>query len=276
MAPKSRAITILDAFDQPLHALPQVPGLGANTHISSPATAKTDSPKFWLDRKIQPYELLANQALETPAVLREVTENCLPSNEPTFMVSVEADVVRAAALYFLHPVNMALTARHPDASIECLAESTSRMSSANIRPDIVYRKNGRNFALLELKITGVVERPEFNAARLAATALPNQVDAKRSNAEKEISGTFFRDKALKIIKQMANYSQNDGWGTQYVALFNWDWLFLSIFNDDEEIIHGTLLYRNDSQRRRYRKALLGWLLEAYDNDGKSKLKAPDR
>ena len=276
MAPKSRAITLLDAFDQPLHDLPQVTGLGADTHTSSETTAQTDPPKFWTDRTIQPYQLLANLALANTTVRRVVTENYLPSNEPTFMVLAEADVVRAAALYFLHPVNMALTARHSDVTIECLAESTSRGSSAKIRPDILYRKNGRNFALLEYKIMGVVDRPQFIRARVAATALPNQVTEKRADAENQKFYTFFSINALKIIKQMANYSENDERGTQYVAMFNWDWLFLSIFNDDKEIIHGTLVSRNGIQKRRYRKALLGWLLEAYSNDGKSKLKAPDR
>ena len=92
------------------------------------------------------------------------------------MVSTKADVMRAAALYMLHPVNMALTARHPDVSTHCLAESPS----PGIRPDVVYQKNGRNFALLEYKITGVAKRLEFAKAKLTATVSPNEVTAKRT------------------------------------------------------------------------------------------------
>jgi hypothetical protein len=77
-------------------------------------------------------------------VHRKTTENCLPSIEQTFMISCEADVVRAAALYFLHQVNMALTARHPNMSIHCLSGSSSK----GTRPDIVYKKNDQTFALL--------------------------------------------------------------------------------------------------------------------------------
>jgi hypothetical protein len=186
------------------------------------------------------------------------------------MVSDEADVVRATALYLLHPVHMALTARHPDVSIQCLAE----FASSGIRPDIVYKKDGQNFALLEYKVTGVVNRQEFTTARLAATALPNEVTAKRVRAENKDDGTFFYGNALKIIKRMACYSAKDE--TQYIAMFNWDWLFLSIFNSDKDIVHGTLVDRAGSQKNQLRKAFLGWLLEAYGNNGKSTLNAPDR
>jgi len=133
--------------------------------------------------------------------------------------------MRAAAIYFLHPVHMALTARHPDVSIHCLAE----FASPSIRPDIVYQKDGRNFALLEYKVTGVIDWREFTTTRLASTVSPNAVKAKRQQAEYEDYETFFQGKALKILKQMACYSENNLENTQYVAMFNWDWLFLSIF-----------------------------------------------
>ena len=182
--------------------------------------------------------------------------------------------MRAAALYFLHPVEHGADSQAPRCvSIHCLSESTG---PKNIRPDIVYRKNGRNFALLEYKIIGVVDWTKFNEARLAATASPNVVREMREKAEDKKFETFFEGKALKIIKQMRNYSKDDEQSTQYIAMFNWDWLFMSIFNSDEEVVHGTLAHRNGSQRNRFRKALLGWLLEAHDNDGQSTLKAPDR
>ena len=69
------------------------------------------------------------------------------------------------------------------------------------------------------------------------------------------------------MKQMKAYSQAGQWNINYVAMFNWDWLFLCIFNDDVDIFHGSLLPRNGMQRNELRKAFLGWLLEAYANDG---------
>lgn len=270
--PKSKALTISQSFNEPLPTLPQVPGLGTTTHVSGLTSMNADPPKFWLDRTIQPYTTLANQALVAPDVHRETTESCMPSLERTFLISCEADVVRAAALYFLHPVNMALTAMYPDVLIHCLSESGS--GGARTRPDIVFKKNGRTFAVLEYKVVGVVVKSEFTPARLPMTASPDEVEKKRKGTGILAAESFFGPKATKIVKQMTAYSEDPDFNTKYIALLNWDFLFLAVFNRYADVMHGSLVSRTGSERNQLRKAFLGWLLEAYANDGQSKLDPP--
>ncbi|KAK1763763.1 hypothetical protein QBC33DRAFT_597178 [Phialemonium atrogriseum] len=222
--PKSKALTIAQSFNEPLPTLPQ--------------------------------------ALVAPNVHRLTTESCMPSLERTFWISCEADVVRVAALYFLHPVNLALTARYPDVLIHCLSESGS--AGARARPDIVFKKNGRTFAVLEYKVVGVVVKSEFTPARLPMTASPDEVEKKRARS------------AIKIVKQMTAYSEDSDFNTKYIALLNWDFLFLAVFNRDADAMHGGLVSRTGSEGNQLRKAFLGWLLEPYANDGQSKLDPPAR
>jgi hypothetical protein len=118
------------------------------------------------------------------------------------------------------------------------------MGSDRTSEDLAY---GRTFALLEWKVTGAIDRQ-----------------------------THFQGKCVNVVKQMTRYSKNDPDETKYVASFNWDVLFLAVSNNDREIMHGTLVKRDGTYKNRLRRTFLGWLLEAFNNNGKSTLRAPDR
>ena len=260
--PKSRSMTLFDSFNSPLPALPKKEGLG-RTHISSDTVLKTAAPKFWIDRTIQPYEWLADEALSTRAVKLDTVEHCLPTLEYTFKVSAEADVVRAAALYFIHPCNVALQAKHSDVEILCLAE----FPSPGMRPDIIYRKGGRTFAILEYKVIDAVNGEEFVEARVEWGLSPREISGIKREVQQAGKKSLFEGNSLKQIKQMACYSNRSREKTKYIAMFNWDWLFLSVFSSDKAIVDGTLVDRDGPEKNKVRKAFLGWLLEAYDNNG---------
>jgi len=266
--PKLRAITISQSFIQSLPTLPRVVGLAPLAYISGQEALDADPPKLWLRRTIQPYVNLANTALTDPNVHRECTENCTPSIERTFMVSAEGDVVRAAALYFLYPANVALTAMYPDVEIHCQAES----SSGGTRPDIIYKRRGQVFAMVEYKNLGVVHQSEFTEARLPITASREEIEKKVKAAQCLTGQTCFGSNAIKVLKQMTAYVNNPQWNAanlKYVAMFNWDLLFLSVFGCDADVILGTLVSRAGPERNQLRKAYLGWLLVACNNAGGS-------
>ncbi|KAL1861852.1 hypothetical protein VTK73DRAFT_6899 [Phialemonium thermophilum] len=273
--PGRKVMTISDAFQSRLPNIPQAPNARTGLHSSDFAARHTTPPKFWADRTLSPYVTRAEAALQTQAVRREILGNYMPSMERTFNIRSKADVARAASLYFLHPANIALVAAHPDVDIECLLEISS--TGNHVRPDIIYTVKGRVFAVVKFEIMGVIVRGEFDEARLPMTASTSKVNSMIQAAMGNQDRTTFGGNAAKIVKQMAQYSQKHHFNTQYVALFNWDLLFLSVFNSDTtESIHGSLVNRTASDGNNLLKAFFGWLLEAYENLGQSNLSAPGK
>ncbi|KAL2015021.1 hypothetical protein VTK56DRAFT_6521 [Thermocarpiscus australiensis] len=77
-----------------------------------------------------------------------------------------------------------------------------------------------------------------------------------------------------LIKQLTKYVKGRKQPTatpptKYAALFNWDCLFLSVYpQPDSEVIYGTLVPRvGTGDSAQLRKAYLGWLIEALQNEG---------
>lgn len=143
----------------------------------------------------------------------------------------EADVVRAATLYLLHPVNQAFCAtRAMRNTIRCLSEAPS----GRVRCDIVFRRTSnspstrvmRSFALLECKKRGMIDTSEFRRAEQVISETNKETDI-TARAENLKARSYFSGNALTLIKQAGGYACR--YGIQHVALFDWDHLILVKF-----------------------------------------------
>ncbi|KAK4035252.1 hypothetical protein C8A01DRAFT_38274 [Parachaetomium inaequale] len=161
--PKALAETIDESFSKPLPYIDRKPGLGVRVATSSTHTLHQTPPMIWLDRNIADYATPAERALAEGRVQEVTIQNCMPALESTHKIECEPDVVRPSALYLLHPVHMALTALHPDVSIHCMSEPYDQNK---IRPDVVYKKKGKIFAILEFKVPGSMAEEEFFSASM--------------------------------------------------------------------------------------------------------------
>jgi hypothetical protein len=147
---------------------------------------------------------------------------------------------------------------------------------SKIRPDVVYKKNGKIFAILEFKVPGSMAEEEFDSAGIPwASSKTRIMEFKATAPEAEGGGlTHFGDRATILMKQLTRYVEVVE-TTKYAALFSWDYLFLSVYDRlDTELVYGTLISRDGNRGAKLRKAYLGWLMEALDNDGESKLDPP--
>lgn len=183
----------------------------------------------------------------------------------------ESDVVRAAAMYLVHPVVAAMGA-DLDRAGGLLLQSEDILSQ--VRSDITfYRDNGtlgrRPIAVLEFKRRGIIRPDQFAAAMPAlAPARPGE--------------SLFDYEALKLIKQASAYAMV--FRTRHIALCDWNYLVLCYFVDmpyntptnvgrrvEIQIIPvGTpstpnqLGFDNSDNSHHFRPALLGFLKTAYD------------
>lgn len=188
----------------------------------------------------------------------------------------EADVVRSAAMYLVHPV-MAVLDADPITSgaIVLHAEDASVVNNnitSTVRTDITfYRYNpvgdDRPICVMEFKRRGVIRPDQFETA-FAAGAPAN-------------GGTLFNHEALKLIQQAATYAIT--FQTRHVALFDWSFMVLCYFGDMQYNNPSTvgnrveiqvlpvgnpstpngLGFNNSARSHLFRPALLGFLKSAY-------------
>lgn len=218
----------------------------------------------------------------------ELENEGLDRKEAIMYHKCEADVVRSAALYVLHPLNQALAA-HPVTTgiITCLAEH----SSNGLRADITYFRNPavpssgaekRAFAVVEFKRRGLIDVGEFRTAqKLGANHSVQDVMNQKNNicakAALQDDGTFYDKYSCTLMKQAAAYATSQR--TRYIALFNWDVLVLVRFSalrllDNNGRLRGTKALKAEgvgewcqttiiTESERMRPALLGFLSEAF-------------
>lgn len=196
----------------------------------------------------------------------------------------EADVVRTAAMYVLHPINQALNS-HPDTRgfVTCLAES----SLNRLRADITYFKtpstggDRRAFAVVEFKKRQLIKSSQFTEAeKMLSNITENQVIANSNQisgrTQANNSATYYKHYSLKLMKQASAYAILHR--TKYVALFDWDVLVLVRFQPMQLLKNGRLRESEDiavdgvgdwcqttvvTQSAHIRPALLGFLYEAF-------------
>jgi len=196
-------------------------------------------------------------------VYRQRLQAYLPVLERPFQIFTEADVVRAATLYILHPINEALNARHQN-RIHCRSESTQISRG---RCDVLWQFWNSDegdwtvIAVLELKNRGVLQWSDIEGARRDEKTREDGLDEALSKRGR----TLFLSNMVPISKQAAHYAWATG--THHVALFDWDSLFMFRYEsvDFETKSIGDWAYGpwvKEDEATTFRKALLGFLLEA--------------
>lgn len=179
----------------------------------------------------------------------------IPETEKNIQHGNEADIVRTATLYLVHPVIQALCA-HPSYQ-DCLI-SKSEDTQGGTRTDVTFKKvyfnqagqqKTRSFAILEFKRRGAIQGDDFRHQALGppGSVLPasntlyvaiGQVPSPQQLAavtaivppappNPNIPRTMFTGGPLALIKQATAYSIEHR--TQYVVLFNYDWMICCYF-----------------------------------------------
>ena len=171
----------------------------------------------------------------------------VPQTEENIRHTNEADVVRTATLYLIHPVIQALWS-HPYYHAGLLSQSEDTQNGT--RTDITLIKadrnqNHRSFSVVEFKRRGAIAGQGFqhnlqmplNAgfanlqAYLASIVTPvapgQQPTAQQLMAVRNVPATMFAGGALTLIKQATAYAIEHR--TQYIALFNYDFLIFCYF-----------------------------------------------
>ena len=275
------APTTLYAVFNPQATWPTIPDAvtdtGRKAHISGKTTERTAPPKYHESRPLNDYTAAGQAAVA--AVQADLQQHYMPSGEDLFAHRAEADVVRSAALYLLHPVNMALNFRSP-LDYKCFSE----FKANTVRSDVVFIRRADNgvgvscFAVLEFKNRGVLDLHRhpwdqtLTSGRNTGALLTQQVlasnafggninlvvgNAPENDAEEM---TYFDGNPLILVKQAALYAIK--YKTKYVALFDWNTLILIYFNNLDIVGEycgdgiRTTIIRN---RGEMRLALMGFL-----------------
>jgi hypothetical protein len=264
---------LYEAFSDPLPDFPEAPGWKAPTPFSlgssNPATNVTCPPACWLEVHVNHYLQIAKRELAKPAV-KDYLQGCAyPEMDPLLKLRCEADVVRYGNEQLILSVNQALRAILGDGRIECYSE----FEFDNCRPDTAWVMAGsgdeldskNSFALLEAKIQGAIRPDQFGPTKITREQdLPGAFESAAGNSKR----THFIGNSERIMSQVAKYARNVAFNTNYVALFDSGFLFLGIFSLDEKdtyFMKGTLIPCQGSASKDARKALLGWLVEAWEN-----------
>lgn len=240
-----------------------------------PSTQAATRPVVWVEKGVGEYTSSADQIIQ--ARRRELRASYLPAPYVPCVLNTETDVVQASVLWVLHPVIKALQAQFPQA--QCAAEVTL----GDCRCDALITVDGDAMVVLEYKNRGYLERPHFDAGCIVdpspanRTAIDQQIYLGINTADKSLMD----HNAAALTKQAAAYATK--WQTRYVALFDWDSLFLWNFagmrvgpapklprgapaaavslspDGHADWAYGTWV----ADREDYRTALLGFVLHAY-------------
>ncbi|KAK4149468.1 hypothetical protein C8A00DRAFT_18848, partial [Chaetomidium leptoderma] len=231
----------------------------STTSYSSDKVAITHPPSYWAEVPVSHYLQKADRAIEKPRAKHYLQGQAEPTVDPLMRLRVEADVVRYGNEQLAFHANHALFACFGP----CM-ESFAEYEFDGSRPDKTWRRvdskgSGKLFAVLESKVKATIYSEEFTAAMLM---------------DGENHKTHFKGKSLKIMSQVARYARTETFNTNYVALFDSDYLFLGVFDrTDPYSMKGTLVSCSDRDARR---ALLGWLIEAWEKEeaGQNGLSSP--
>lgn len=288
--PKFDALTLYDSFkeevlllaNKPMHL--QVPQIdirsrGGSTQIATP-------PAVWFQKDVRLYIDRASEIREKNKA--KLTRSYLPAPyNPCILVS-EADVVRSAALWLLHPVVIALQSQFDKESVGCYAEVTID----DCRCDALIKINGEVIVVMEYKNRGYIKKAEFFQGRRDGSVAnrSNILDDINSLKDDDDRESAMTNNAECLTKQAVAYSSK--FKTRFVALFDWDALFLWHFAGKDFRTGGLTsrsngLYGNDGhakwaygtlveRRQDYRAALLGFIMEAYSNKWNAKFEQPAR
>ncbi|KAK7703410.1 hypothetical protein SLS64_009079 [Diaporthe eres] len=178
----------------------------------------------------------------------------IPEREDNIFHSNEADVVRSADLYLIHPVMQALAA-HPryHRSVISRSEDTLKDSRTDMTFYIpVQSGDHRPFAVVEYKKRQAFQAAGFNHEAMIPQALRARVQALQAEFDQNLltpspqaqaafkqlfegcgvkaddsDSTLFTGSENNLIKQAASYMV--AYRVRHVALFNWDCMVLCYF-----------------------------------------------
>lgn len=222
------------------------------------------------------------------ALFSQFNSERIYNKDDAIMHRNEADVVRTAALYLIHPVCQALNA-NPTAN-GTFASQCEDNSADGVRTDITFYKTtprpaDRPFAVVEFKRRTVIKRAEMDAAlrNYNPTAATATADLARILAAIPAAGrgqtypTLFKSGSNHLLKQASAYAITNR--TRYVALFDYDHLVCFYFPelDDTQQTRAAVIAAGGAgnyveidvypfaESNQMRRALLGFLEDAYIN-----------
>lgn len=169
------------------------------------------------------------------------------------------DVDRVANHYLIMPIQQAIHIKYPSAYISVGTETKQDRStqlSFNIHQDDESKK--KTIMTIMFKRPGVIKPEEFEAAACEESEKAGCLE--KLDARKMETAITPSLNAFCLTKQAAAYAQQGV--CDYVALCDYDNLVLLHFNDGLESARITVVERKD-----FRKALLGFLIEACDTVG---------
>ena len=240
---------------------------------SSQSTGATPPPVFatqigqanFIEREHDHWTLQGSRYMESHKSF-QMTASAIPPLEAGFFLKTEADVVRATALYLLHPINQAINAYRLSKGQEALFCSME-VKLKDARTDVLWRNQttGRYVAVLELKNTYSIKPEQFSQSIVtdldlrSNLRLTTRIDARRASQ--------FKENALVIISQAAKYAVQ--FQTPWLAVFDWRRLVVVYFpNLDlcEQWCGAEAVYEEfnelDTDVPVIRKAFFTWLMQA--------------
>lgn len=282
--PKFDALTLYESFHEEVLILSNAP-----VHLQVPtidirkrggSTQAATPPAVWFKKNAGHYIDKASEiCARNEAALKR---SYLPAPYSPCILESEADIVRSAALWLLHPVIIALQSEFK--SVGCYAEVTID----DCRCDAMVKINGETMVVLEYKNRGHVNRAQFDKGLIRDPSYSNRDEIlDMINAAMQTSNkSLMAHNAVCLTKQAAAYATK--WQTRYVGLFDWDNFFLWNFagcdfrrgaSRNSSSLgadgHARWAWGTPVERREdYRKALLGFILEAYKDRCSAKFEHP--
>lgn len=254
-----------------------IPSIDLSKKGSSTQQARV--PVVWFPRPESEYAQLALQTIDTQHVKDELRRSYLPAPYIPCVLRSETDIVQASVLWLLHPVIKALQAQFP--TVQCAAEVTID----DCRCDALISIDGKSVAVIEYKNRGNIRWNDFASGLVKDYSKNNRLAIldKISKGRVTDEKSFMQHNAVCLTKQAAAYATK--WKVRYVALFDWDHMFLWNFagmnfqpslssapsrgsggsagqvSGHADWAFGTYV----RERRDYRSTLLGFVMEAWNN-----------
>ncbi|KAI7785730.1 hypothetical protein LA080_006296 [Diaporthe eres] len=244
-------------------------GTDGNVHVSAPSnTTRTfEPPNFLLKTPESKWLSIADAALNQHKSRLNQKNTRLAPWEPNMRMDSEGDVVYGSAIYLTNPVHIALhAAQNHSKSCDVRSEVTLGTTS---RADMGYFHNDRAYAILEYKRLGAVSkrctRGDFERG---IPKDPKMFTQWMSSAEQRFMRDVRGAEDTRFLLQQAVHYQKK-FGARFVALFDWNALVLLVLppcrgvglNDRVSYAYVTEVTDN----RKFRRALLGFLLFSYQN-----------
>lgn len=265
--PKFDRMTLYQSFDEEVLLLtPSSSKLRPTTiNLQKKGASTQDAmpPTVWFPRPEGEFVQQARTIIDDASMRHKLSGTYLPAPYHPCILNSETDIVQASVLWLLHPVIKALQMVFPN--VECAAEVTI----GDCRCDALVTIAGYHIAVIEYKARGNIYHGDFHAGMIPDCSVknrPNIHDAIAKGKAGTVLQSCMGHNATCLTKQAMAYATK--WETRYVALFDWDHLFLWNFAGmDFEPARPTSWAFGTwvGSRRNYRSALLGFILEAYQD-----------